>query len=91
MSSPYKTFGTYTFGCKVNFADTSMIARTLINKGFSKIEFDENPNIYIINTCSVTNNADKKAIKLIKSLINSASCFIISYNSFATSSGSPFL
>ena len=68
MSSPYKTFSTYTFGCKVNFADTSMISRSLISDGYSKVSFFDNPNIYVINTCSVTENADKKAVKLIKSI-----------------------
>ena len=68
MSSPYKTFSTYTFGCKVNFADTSSISRSLIDMGFVKIDFNENPDIYLINTCSVTENSDKKAIRLIKKI-----------------------
>ena len=73
MSSPYKTFSTYTFGCKVNFADTSSISRSLIDMGFVKIDFNENPDIYLINTCSVTENADKKAIRLIKKIIKNNS------------------
>ena len=68
MSTPYKTFSSYTFGCKVNFADTSIISRDLLKKGYSQVDFNQNPDIYIINTCSVTENADKKAIKLIKSI-----------------------
>ena len=73
MSSPYKTFSTYTFGCKVNFADTSSISRSLIDMGFVRIDFNENPDIYLINTCSVTENADKKAIRLIKRIIKNNS------------------
>ena len=73
MSSPYKTFSTYTFGCKVNFADTSSICRSLIDMGFVRIDFNENPDIYLINTCSVTENADKKAIRLIKKIIKNNS------------------
>jgi len=68
MSSPYKTFSTYTFGCKVNFADTSSISRSLIDMGFVRVDFNENPDIYLINTCSVTENSDKKAIRLIKKI-----------------------
>ena len=68
MSSPYKTFSCFTFGCKVNFADTSMIARQLVESGCSQIHDDINADICIINTCSVTDLADKKAQKLIKKI-----------------------
>ena len=68
MSTPYKTFSSYTFGCKVNFADTSIISRSLLKEGYSQVSSSDNPDIYIVNTCSVTNNADKKAIRLIKSI-----------------------
>ena len=68
MSSPYKTFSCITYGCKVNFADSSSISRDLINLGYSQINKDEIADIYIINTCSVTDLADRKAQKLIKKL-----------------------
>ena len=68
MGSPYKTFAVQSFGCKVNFADTSMIARQLVDFGCSQIYDDINADICIINTCSVTDLADRKAQKLIKKI-----------------------
>ena len=68
MSSPYKTFAIKTFGCKVNFADSSMITQELIDYGLSCVDEKDIADIYIINTCSVTENADKKANQFIKSL-----------------------
>lgn len=50
----------HTLGCKLNFAETSTIARQLESAGFEKTSFDEVANIYIINTCSVTENADRE-------------------------------
>ena len=58
----------YTLGCKLNFSETSTIARLFQNDGFEKVEFESTPDIFIINTCSVTENADKKC----KSLVNKA-------------------
>lgn len=58
----------YTLGCKLNFSETSTIARLFQNDGFEKVEFESTPDIFIINTCSVTENADKKC----KSLVNRA-------------------
>ena len=65
MSSPYKTFAYYTFGCKVNFADTCTIARKLVDYGLSEVKIDSHADMYIVNTCSVTEKADKKAEKFI--------------------------
>ena len=56
----------YTLGCKLNFSETSTISRQFEEKGFLKVDFQENPDIFIINTCSVTENADKKCKKLVK-------------------------
>jgi len=56
----------YTLGCKLNFSETSTISRHFEEKGFLKVDFQENPDIFIINTCSVTDNADKKCKKLVK-------------------------
>ena len=56
----------YTLGCKLNFSETSTISRQFEEKGFLKVDFQENPDIFIINTCSVTDNADKKCKKLVR-------------------------
>jgi len=68
MSSPYKTFTCLTYGCKVNFADSSTISRQLINLGYSRIDNESEADIFIINTCSVTDMADKKAQKVIRKI-----------------------
>ena len=68
MSSPYLKFAYHTFGCKVNFADSCMISRELVEEGLSEVSINEEADIYILNTCSVTENADKKAQKFIKKL-----------------------
>ena len=68
MSSPYRTFSFYTLGCKLNFSESSFLSNQLIASGYSEVEFNELADIYIINTCSVTENANKKANKLIKKL-----------------------
>jgi threonylcarbamoyladenosine tRNA methylthiotransferase MtaB len=56
----------YTLGCKLNFSETSTISRQFEDKGYLKVDFQENPDIFIINTCSVTENADKKCKKIVK-------------------------
>ena len=50
----------YTLGCKLNFSETSTIARSFQSEGFTRVGFDEKADIYVINTCSVTDNADKR-------------------------------
>lgn len=50
----------YTLGCKLNFSETSTIARKFTDEGFDRVEFDEYADIYVINTCSVTESADKR-------------------------------
>lgn len=56
----------YTLGCKLNFSETSTLARLLEQKGFERVEFNQRPDIFIINTCSVTDNADKKCRKIVR-------------------------
>jgi threonylcarbamoyladenosine tRNA methylthiotransferase MtaB len=56
----------YTLGCKLNFSETSSISRMFENRGYEKVDFQANPDIFIINTCSVTENADKKCKKVVK-------------------------
>ncbi|UNY97660.1 tRNA (N(6)-L-threonylcarbamoyladenosine(37)-C(2))-methylthiotransferase MtaB [Zhouia spongiae] len=56
----------YTLGCKLNFSETSTIARSFENEGFDRVSFDEKADIYVINTCSVTENADKQFKRIVK-------------------------
>ena len=56
----------YTLGCKLNFSETSTIARSFKARGYREVSFDQVPNIFIINTCSVTDNADKKCAKIVR-------------------------
>lgn len=56
----------YTLGCKLNFSETSTISRQFEDRGYQKVEFTDTPDIFIINTCSVTDNADKKCKKIVK-------------------------
>ena len=55
-----KTAAYHTLGCKLNFAETSTIARNLTDSGYAKVSFDEKADVYVINTCSVTENADRE-------------------------------
>ena len=59
-TSQSKTAAYHTLGCKLNFAETSTIARQLTDSGYQKVNFDDKANVYVINTCSVTENADKE-------------------------------
>ncbi|MFC0182623.1 threonylcarbamoyladenosine tRNA methylthiotransferase MtaB [Pseudarcicella hirudinis] len=56
----------YTLGCKLNYSETSTISRMFEQKGYEKVEFNQKPDIFIVNTCSVTENADKKCKKIVK-------------------------
>ncbi|MDU0808093.1 tRNA (N(6)-L-threonylcarbamoyladenosine(37)-C(2))-methylthiotransferase MtaB [Aquirufa regiilacus] len=56
----------YTLGCKLNFAESSSIARSLEPMGFVRAEFQDNPDLFVINTCSVTEQADKKCKKVVR-------------------------
>jgi threonylcarbamoyladenosine tRNA methylthiotransferase MtaB len=56
----------YTLGCKLNFSETSTIARDFQNEGFERVDFEEIADIYVINTCSVTDNADKQFKQIVK-------------------------
>lgn len=56
----------YTLGCKLNYSETSTIARKFEEKGYRKVDFTDTPDIFIINTCSVTENADKKCSKVVR-------------------------
>lgn len=56
----------YTLGCKLNFAESSSIARSLEPMGFTRAEFQDQPDLFVINTCSVTEQADKKCKKVVR-------------------------
>lgn len=56
----------YTLGCKLNFSETSTIARDFVNEGYDRVDFSESADMYVINTCSVTDNADKKFKTIVK-------------------------
>ncbi|MAP02358.1 MAG: tRNA (N(6)-L-threonylcarbamoyladenosine(37)-C(2))-methylthiotransferase MtaB [Candidatus Marinimicrobia bacterium] len=66
MSTEFKKIAFHTMGCKLNFSETSMISKDFTNRGFKKVKYKEFADIYVLNTCSVTDNADKEARKLIR-------------------------
>jgi threonylcarbamoyladenosine tRNA methylthiotransferase MtaB len=68
----------YTLGCKLNYSETSTLGRLLNNAGFETVEFTDVPDVYVINTCSVTENADKKCKKIVKEALK------ISPNAYVT-------
>ena len=61
-----KSVAFYTLGCKLNFSETSTISRQLSEQGWTKKEFTESADVYVINTCSVTDHADRKCKKVVK-------------------------
>jgi threonylcarbamoyladenosine tRNA methylthiotransferase MtaB len=64
--NPTKKVAFYTLGCKLNFSETSTIARSFEEEGFDRVDFKESADIYVINTCSVTENADKRFKTIVK-------------------------
>lgn len=66
MSTPTKKVAFHTLGCKLNFSETSTISRDFIRYGFEKVNYTDKADLYVLNTCSVTENADKEARKLIR-------------------------
>ena len=74
----------YTLGCKLNFSETSTIARDFQNEGFERVDFSDVADIYVINTCSVTENADKRFKTIVKQAIQvNADAFIIAIGCYA--------
>lgn len=61
-----RTVAFHTLGCKLNFSETSSLSRMLEQEGFEKKEFEEQADVYVINTCSVTDNADKECRQLVR-------------------------
>ncbi|WP_299522917.1 tRNA (N(6)-L-threonylcarbamoyladenosine(37)-C(2))-methylthiotransferase MtaB [uncultured Lutibacter sp.] len=82
--SAQKKVAFYTLGCKLNFSETSTIARNFQNEGFDRVEFDEKADIYVINTCSVTDNADKRFKSIVKSALKqNENAFLIAIGCYA--------
>ena len=74
----------YTLGCKLNFSETSTIARNFVSEGFERVEFDEIADIYVINTCSVTDNADKRFKSIVKNALKkNEDAFLIAVGCYA--------
>src|SRR5210317_667954 len=74
----------YTLGCKLNFSETSTIARDFQNQGFQRVDFEEPADIYVINTCSVTENADKRFKTIVKSALKkNEHAFLIAIGCYA--------
>jgi threonylcarbamoyladenosine tRNA methylthiotransferase MtaB len=65
MQTP-RTVAFHTLGCKLNFSETSTLSRSLEGEGFLKTNFDEEADVYVINTCSVTENADKECRQIVR-------------------------
>ena len=64
--NPRKKVAFYTLGCKLNFSETSTIARSFNDEGFDRVDFSEKADMYVINTCSVTENADRRFKDIVK-------------------------
>ena len=74
----------YTLGCKLNYSETSTIARNFQSEGFRRVGFDEKADIYVINTCSVTENADKRFKTIVKSALKqNQNAFLIAIGCYA--------
>jgi threonylcarbamoyladenosine tRNA methylthiotransferase MtaB len=79
-----KKVGFYTLGCKLNFSETSTIARSFEHEGFVRVPFEDFADIYVINTCSVTENADKRFSQIVKqALKNNPEAFLIAVGCYA--------
>ena len=79
MATQQKKVAFYTMGCKLNFSETSTIKRDFISRGFKTVSFNEYANIYVLNSCSVTENADREARKIIRQAkrLNPSSSIIV--------------
>ena len=80
----HRTAAFYTLGCKLNFSETSTIARDIEEVGFARVEFEKGADIYIINTCSVTDQADKKCRNIVrKALKYNPNAFVVVIGCYA--------
>ena len=82
--SAQKKVAFYTLGCKLNFSETSTIARNFQSEGFERVKFEETADIYVINTCSVTDNADKRFKSIVKNALKkNEKAFLIAIGCYA--------
>lgn len=82
--NPNRKVAFYTLGCKLNFSETSTIARSFKDDGFAVVDFSDVANCYVINTCSVTDNADKKCRNIVrKALRTNPEAFVIVVGCYA--------
>jgi threonylcarbamoyladenosine tRNA methylthiotransferase MtaB len=75
--SDKRTVAFHTLGCKLNFSETSTLSRLLENQGFEKKDFEEHADVYVINTCSVTDNADKECRHLVRRIQRKAPASLV--------------
>ena len=74
----------YTLGCKLNFSETPTIARNFTNEGFERVDFEAAADVYVINTCSVTDNADKRFKTIVKNALKkNEDAFLIAIGCYA--------
>ena len=66
MSTEFRKVAFITLGCKLNFAESSMLKNSMIEKGFQFVQFNDGADVFVINTCSVTENADRECRKIIR-------------------------
>lgn len=83
MATP-RTVAFYTLGCKLNYSETSSIGRTFEDRGYSEVKFEDGANIYVINTCSVTEFADKKCRQIVRRALRfSPEAFVVVIGCYA--------
>jgi threonylcarbamoyladenosine tRNA methylthiotransferase MtaB len=74
----------HTLGCKLNYSETSSIGRMFLENGFAKTEFDQPADVYVINTCSVTENADRECKRIVRSALDvSPDAFVVIVGCYA--------
>jgi len=83
MATP-RTVAFYTLGCKLNYSETSSIARLFEGAGYTEVEFEQGADVYVINTCSVTDFADRKCRKVVRqALRHSSQAFVVVVGCYA--------
>ena len=83
MATP-RTVAFYTLGCKLNYSETSAIGRMFEERGYAEVKFEEGANIYVINTCSVTDFADKKCRQIVRRALRfSPDAFVVVIGCYA--------
>src|SRR5665213_2559823 len=74
----------HTLGCKLNYAETSTIARSFVESGFTLVDFDRETDVFVLNTCSVTENAEKECRQILRRVLRqSPNAFVIATGCYA--------